>query len=218
VGYAETTQPAMTVPPNAPYGTSTVIRGSVGNTLVGKSYENCMTFAGSNFTATVTLQAEDVAGGTWADLQSFTLSSAYRAFQFTVPSNGARTYRVAVNSSESNPTVYYGSTSQTAQLRSVTRVMSAKFIKPVISLGTQPQAYLWVNPAGQQRAALQWKNPSGIWQGITYKYLYDGKGLVAFAFNRRGTFQFRWYVPGTSTVDGLPVDATYTGPFSLTVN
>jgi hypothetical protein len=41
--------------------------------------------------------------------------------------------------------------------------------------------------------------------------------LVTFPFNRRGTFQFRWCVPASSSPDGLPVDAVYTAPFSLTV-
>jgi hypothetical protein len=94
--------------------------------------------------------------------------------------------------------------------------MSAKFITPVIKYGAKPQAYLWVDPANTQKAALQFKNASGVWQGVSYKTLYAGKGLLQFPWNRRGVTQFRWYVPA-STHNGLPVAAVYTGGFNLTV-
>jgi hypothetical protein len=88
----------------------------------------------------------------------------------------------------------------------------------VIPYGTKPQAYLWVDPAGTQKAALQFKNASGAWQGVTYKTLYAGRGLVAFNWNRRGSTQFRWWVPGsTTTSTGLKVDPIYSSPFTLTV-
>jgi hypothetical protein len=95
--------------------------------------------------------------------------------------------------------------------------MSAKFIAPVINYGTKPQAYLWVDPAGSQRAALQFKNTSGAWQGVMYKTLSSGRGIATFAWNRRGATQFRWWVPGSTTSAGLKVDPVYTGAFTLTV-
>ncbi len=219
VGRVYVTDPAMTVPATAPYGTSAVIRGGVGATYVSvSSGTKCATSSLNAATGTATLQVENAFGGSWTDVASSPLSPEQPSFQFSVLSNGAKNYRVSVTSSAKDGQVYYGNVSRMGQLRSVTRVVSAKFIKPVITYGTQPQAYLWVDPAGTQRAALQWKDPSGVWQGITYKYLYDGKGLVAFNFNRRGTFQFRWYAPATTSPDGLPVDAVYSSPFSLTVN
>jgi hypothetical protein len=57
-----------------------------------------------------------------------------------------------------------------------------------------------------------------VWQGLTYKTLYDGRGLTGpFAFNRRGVTQFRWWVPGSTTNTGLKVDPVYSAPFGLTV-
>jgi len=220
VGNVFVTDPGLAVPATAPYGTDAVIRAGVGSRFVSAAPDGaqCSSWTINSSTGTATLQLESPTGGSWTDVKSVPFTQQTSSFQFTVPSNGAKNYRLSVGSSSSNGQVYYSNVSRTGQLRSVTRVVSAKFIKPVISYGTQPQAYLWVDPAGTQRAALQWKDPSGVWQGITYKNLYDGKGLVAFNFNRRGTFQFRWYAPATTSPDGLPVDATYSTPFSLTVN
>jgi hypothetical protein len=87
----------------------------------------------------------------------------------------------------------------------------------VITYGTRPQAYLWVNPAGTQKAALQFKNASGAWQGVSYKTLYAGKGLLQFSWSKRGATQFRWWVPGSTTSTGLHVEPVYSGVFTLTV-
>lgn len=87
----------------------------------------------------------------------------------------------------------------------------------MISYGTKPQAYLRVDPAGSQRAALQFKNASGGWQGVTYKSLSSGRGIAVFNWNRRGTTQFRWWVPGSTTSTGLKIDPIYTAAFPLTV-
>jgi hypothetical protein len=109
-----------------------------------------------------------------------------------------------------------GSTTASKLITATTRVMSAKFITPTINYGTQPQAYLWVDPPNTQKAALQFKNASSVWQGVAYKTLSAGKGLLQFPWNKRGVTQFRWYVPAT-THNSLPVAAVYTGVFSLTV-
>jgi len=46
-----------------------------------------------------------------------------------------------------------------------------------------------------------------------YKTLSSGRGLSgAFAFNRIGQTQFRWWVPASGGAD-----ATYSGIFTLTV-
>ncbi|GAB2606515.1 hypothetical protein [Kribbella endophytica] len=126
---------------------------------------------------------------------------------------GHREYRVVVASgTDPNGTPRFGADSRLVVVRSTTRVVSAKFISPVITLGTQPQAYLWVDPAGSQKAALQFKNAAGAWQGVSYKTLYAGRGILAFPWNKRGATQFRWWVPATATAD-----ATYSGIFTLTV-
>ncbi|GAB2606524.1 hypothetical protein [Kribbella endophytica] len=129
---------------------------------------------------------------------------------------GHRQYRVVVANSlqpvDYRGAVTFGANSRTVAVRSQTRIVSAKFINPVIALGAQPQAYLWADPAGSQKAALQFKNASGAWQGLGYKTLYAGRGLLTFPWNKRGTTQFRWWVPGSPTVDEI-----YGAPFTLTV-
>ncbi|MGC4944252.1 hypothetical protein [Kribbella sp. DT2] len=126
---------------------------------------------------------------------------------------GPREYRVvAVDTIDSLGTPRFGADSFTHSVRSTTRVVSAKFIQPTVNLGTQPQAYLWVDPPGSQKAALQFKNASGAWQGVTYKTLYAGRGLLTFPWNKRGTTQFRWVVPATGSIAG-----TSSGTFTLTV-
>jgi len=138
-------------------------------------------------------------------------------YSFSLPNPGAREYRVVLAGTESANVIQYGATTATKAVQASTRVMSAKFIAPVITYGTKPQAYLWVNPAGTQRAALQFKNASGVWQGVSYKTLYAGKGLLQFSWSKRGATQFRWWVPGSTTSTGLPVEPTYSGVFTLTV-
>jgi hypothetical protein len=138
-------------------------------------------------------------------------------FTATVRNTGAREYRAVLSDGFTAHEIYYGATTASKAVRTTTRVVSAKFIQPVISYGTKPQAYLWVDPAGTQRAALQFKNASGAWQGLTWKTLYAGRGLVAFNWYRRGATQFRWWVPGSTTSTGLKVDPVYSNPFTLTV-
>lgn len=111
----------------------------------------------------------------------------------------------------------YGTSSAVKLVRSTTRVVSAKFIAPVVTYGTKPQAYLWVDLAGSQQATLLFKNASGAWQGMTHKTLSSGRGIATFTFNRRGATQFRWWIPGSTTSTGLKVDPVYSGIFTLTV-
>jgi hypothetical protein len=164
---------------------------------------------GSN--ATVVLQARSVGGTAWVEAGR-TRTDAKGGYTFLSANRGVREYRVVSLASAGGGFATYLGVSATKIVRATTRVMSAKFIKPVISYGATPQAYLWVEPTGTQKAALQFKNASGVWQGLGYKTLYAGKGLLQFPWHRRGTVQFRWWVPGYGGTD-----ATYTGPFSLTV-
>ncbi|MEN3268515.1 MAG: hypothetical protein V7646_5409 [Pseudonocardia sp.] len=147
-----------------------------------------------------------------------TKTDAQGKYSFTVKNPGAREYRAVLTHSAAGGVAQYQSISGSKVVRATTKVVSAKFITPVITYGQKPNAYLWVDPAGSQQAALQFKNASGVWQGLMYKTLYAGRGLTGpFAFNRRGVTQFRWWVPGSTTTTGLKVDPVYSAPFNLTV-
>ena len=138
-------------------------------------------------------------------------------YRFSLRNPGAREYRTVVATDPAGVSPLHGSVSVVRPVKVPTRIVSAKFIQPVIPYGTKPQAYLWVDPAGSQKAALQFKNASGAWQGLTWKTLYAGRGLVAFNWYRRGATQFRWWVPGGTTSTGLKVDPVYSGVFSVTI-
>ena len=145
-------------------------------------------------------------------------TDALGKYSFTLTNPGAREYRTVVTPSAAGGVAQYQSISTPKVVRATTKVVSAKFISPVIMIGQRPNAYLWVEPAGSQRAALQFRNASGVWQGLMYKTLYAGRGLSGpFAFNRLGTHSFRWWVPASLSSTGLPVDAVYSSVFTLTV-
>jgi hypothetical protein len=211
----------MNAPSTAPYGGTTTLTGQVGARGI---YENPappngalpICFDGDDGVradAAITLQARNSAAGAWYVVGPGKTDAAGN-YKFALNTPGTREYRVAVaGTSKTRP-----ATSPARSVRATTRVVSAKFIQPSITVGTQPQAYLWVDPAGTQKAALQFKNASGVWQGLTYKTLYAGRGLVAFPWNVRGTFQFRWWIPGATTATGLVVDPAYSNPFSLKVS
>ncbi|MEV6281129.1 hypothetical protein [Kribbella sp. NPDC051770] len=160
---------------------------------------------------TVVIQQRTSPTAAWTTAGS-TKTDAQGKYTAVLTNPGHREYRVIRLNTTAGETAWYGGTGDSKAVRATTRVVSAKFINPVINLGTQPQAYLWVDPAGTQKAALQFKNASGAWQGVSYKTLYAGRGLLAFPWNKRGATQFRWWIPATTTAD-----ATYSGVFTLTV-
>jgi hypothetical protein len=105
-------------------------------------------------------------------------------------------------------------------IRTTSTLLSAKFVDNTIVLGQKPNAYLRVAPARNQSAALQFKNASGVWQGIVgTKVTADGSVYTGgFNFNLRGKHEFRWWVGGFKNANNLTVDAFYTPTFSLTVS
>lgn len=167
--------------------------------------------------APVVLQARNTSTSPWYVVGS-TTTGAKGQYSFVVRNTGGREYRTVTPNRVVDGTPQYGSISASKLVRATTRVVSAKFITPTITYGQKPNAYLWVEPPGSQRAALQFRNPSGVWQGLMYKTLSSGRGLTGpFTFNRRGVTPFRWWVPGSTTGTGLKVDPVYSGTFSLTM-
>ncbi|ADB35596.1 hypothetical protein Kfla_6604 [Kribbella flavida DSM 17836] len=212
---------ALNASSTSPYGATTTLTGKVGARAI---YENpkppgdvppiCFDADGGvRANTAITLQARNSATGPWYAVGPGKTDAAGN-YKFSLRTPGTREYRVTVGGTSS----MQPATSPARTVRSSTRVVSARFIQPAVKVGTQPQAYLWVDPAGTQKAALQFKNASGAWQGLTSKTLYAGRGLVAFPWNIRGTFQFRWWIPGSTTPTGLRVEPAYSGVFSLTVS
>jgi hypothetical protein len=225
-GFVETTAALTIAAPTATqYGTSATFTGKLtaGFMFIRGMPPFCDQQLEPRAGQTLTLQARPIGATAWSVVGT-TQTDANGNYKLAVKNLGTRQYRVVratTASRHTSPfggdTAAYGGSSASKVVRTSTRVMSAKFIAPVINYGTKPQAYLWVDPAGSQRAALQFKNASGAWQGVMYKMLSSGRGIATFAWNRRGATQFRWWVPGSTTSAGLKVDPVYTGAFTLTV-
>ncbi|GAB3833802.1 hypothetical protein [Kribbella italica] len=200
------------------YGQTDLLSVGYGVGTISGDPDTCLRFTQwSDGVGPMTLEARNNPTAAWTFVKVLQPNSV-GAYRLSVPNVGAREYR-AIRATIVRPDglIVYGATSPAKPVRSITRVVDAKFITPVIPLGTQPQAYLRVDPEGSQQAALQWKNPSGVWQGISYKTLASGRGLLSFPFNRRGTAEFRWWTPGMTLPSGLTVEATYSPVFKLTV-
>ncbi|TWD75315.1 hypothetical protein FB561_6753 [Kribbella amoyensis] len=214
-----TSSVTMTAPAATGFGAPITLTGTTGTCFIYQSgmppacrEVNGATYAGR----TVILHARDTTTGPWYVVGT-TKTDSTGKYTFTVRNPGAREYRAVIAASAEYNSATYGAASPVHSVKASTRVVSAKFIQPVVAYGTKPQAYLWVDPAGTQQAALQFKNASGAWQGISSKTLYAGRGLLSFPWNRRGTTQFRWWVPGSTTGTGLKADPVYSGVFSLKV-
>jgi hypothetical protein len=208
-----TTAVELTSPGITRYGAPSTFTGEIfGLYLTETGRPPTCNEGANNFTpGQVLLEAKTIGSSIWSVVATGNADNFGR-FQFTVPNQGAREYRAVRPNAFDGHAASYGGISGTRQLQATTRLMSAKFINPVITYGAKPQAYLWVQPEGTQRAALQFKNASGAWQGIQYKTLSAGRGLLQFGWYRRGVTQFRWWVSGTAISNPI-----YTGAFSLTV-
>ncbi len=204
----------VTGPPTSPYGGTTTLTGHVDQSalLISGRPPTCDENRFAAFDTTVIIQQRASAAVPWSVVGT-TKTGADGNYRAVFRNPGYREYRVVVASGTvPGGTPRFGADSQTIAVRPITRVVSAKFIQPTVNLGTQPQAYLWVDPAGTQKAALQFKNASGAWQGVAYKTLYAGRGLLAFPWNKRGVTQFRWVVPASPAAE-----AAYSSTFTLTV-
>lgn len=209
----------LTAPAATAYGKPVVLAGRVNDRGIFQTAsppvcEDREFFPAAN--ELVVLQARNTSAGSWYVVSS-TRSRSTGEYSFSVNNTGAREYRVVVPNTTRAGILSYGAASAPKLIKATTQVVSAKFITPVINYGQKPNAYLWVAPAGSQRAALQFRNPNGTWQGLTYKTLSSGRGIATFTWSRRGATPFRWYVPGSTASTGLKVDPVYSGIFTLTV-
>ncbi|TWD75316.1 hypothetical protein FB561_6754 [Kribbella amoyensis] len=145
-------------------------------------------------------------------------TDAQGKYTFVIANTGAREYRAVLKESAGAGLANYQSISTPKVTRAIPQVIEARFVEPEIALGQQPNATVVVAPYGSHQVALQFKNASGQWQGLMYRTLVGGGAESGpFAFNRVGTHQFRWWVAASTGSTGLPVDAGYTYPFTLTV-
>jgi hypothetical protein len=167
---------------------------------------------------TMALHGRNSATGAWYAIGT-SKTDAQGKYKFVITNTGARDYRaILVESNVGDGAVIYQAISATKAIRATPQVLAARFLDSDIALGQQPNATVTVAPYGSHQVALQFKNSSGQWQGLVSRTLVNGTAQSGpFAFNRVGTHQFRWWVAASTSSQGLPVDAGYTYPFSLTV-
>jgi hypothetical protein len=209
----------ISAPTVTQYGAATTISGTLTETYVQYTPQTakCQNVPVANSSAKyVIVQARNSSTSNWYTVGGVMTTTGGK-YSLSVNNPGGREYRtIRTNILQNDTQVIRGASTAGKFVRTTTKLNSAKFIYPVINYGTQPQAYLWVDPPGAQKAVLQFKNASGAWQGVITKTLSAGRGIATFPWNVRGTFQFRWYIPATIS-SALPVEAVYTGPFTLTV-
>ena len=172
------------------------------------------TYSGPESTR-ITLQARNSATSAWYAVVGYDFSGG--SYEFTVPSRGTRTYRVAFGNTVSpfGPVVFFGGYSApvttTTQLKA-----SVSLASPLVFRSSQPvPAWLTVTPAITGAAALQRWNGSA-WVFITNVAISAGHGTGQLSAATAGTFTYRYYVPA-HTFNGLGVAAAYSPNFTLTV-
>lgn len=173
---------------------------------------------------TAVLQARRAATVPWAAVRA---AGVPRSGQVAIGTTaiGSRQYRLVVpnqlipptTSANASSAAMYGSVSGAATLLVRTRTLGARFLDPSVPSGARASAFLAVTPGGSQRALLQYRTAAGQWRGLTYTTLSAGRGTATFTWLHRGTAAFRWYVPASLSPAGLPVAATFTPAFPLTV-
>ncbi|MGC4940042.1 hypothetical protein [Kribbella sp. DT2] len=218
---ARTAAVAFNTPATGIYGAKVTMTGSIAlSKLKDPAAGNCTTVADTAdlYQHTMALHGRNSATGPWYSIGS-SWTDAKGNYKFVITNTGARDYRaILVESGVGHSAVIYQTISATKTIRATPQVVGAGFRDSEISLGEQPNASVTVAPYGSHRVALQFKNTSGQWQGLMYRTLSRGSAQSGpFAFNRRGTHQFRWWVAASTSAQGLPVDAGYTYPFELVV-
>ncbi len=218
---ARTATVAFNTPSSGIYGAKVTMTGSIAlSKLKNPAAGDCTVVpdTANLVQQHMALNGRNSATGAWYSIGS-TKTDAQGKYTYVITNTGAREFRsVLIESGLGLGTVNYQTASTTKAIRATPQVLAARFLDSDIALGQQPNATVTVAPYGSHQVALQFKNSSGQWQGLVSRTLVNGTAQSGpFAFNRVGTHQFRWWVAASTSSQGLPVDAGYTYPFSLTV-
>lgn len=218
---ARTASVAFNTPATGIYGAKMTMTGSIAlRKLANPAAGDCTLVAdpADLYQHAMALHGRNSATGAWYYIGS-TWTDAKGNYKMVITNTGLREYRAVLQESfVGHGAVIYQSISATKAIRATPQVLDARFLDSDITLGQQPNATVAVWPFFTQQAALQFKNASGQWQGLMYRTLSGGSAQSGpFAFNRRGTHQFRWWVGASVSIQSLHVDAGYTYPFTLTV-
>ena len=225
--FAEVMRSQVSISPHQPvdYGAGILARG--GGSAISFMQSGSPPLCRADVRAvpkTFVLHARRDATAPWAAVRSGQVS-ANGSFVTVAGALGARQYRAVVPNQLVPPTGYadaasaamYGSVSEVRAVLVRTRTLGARFLDPSVPYGARASAFLAVAPGGSQRALLQYRTANGLWRGLTYKTLASGRGTATFTWLHRGSTAFRWYVPASISPARLPVAASFTPAFPLTV-
>lgn len=165
----------------------------------------------------VYLQQRADATQAWTTVK-YAVTDEYGKFLFR-PNAYGQQYRVLVPNATTDLArfgVGFGTTS--APLATPTRysIQRARFYDDTVGYGQHATALISVFPSADVRATLErWDGTA--WVAAKWVYLVDGNGSYTFTALRRGTTAYRFVLPSI-TYNGIPVTATITPTFRLTVS
>ncbi|MFC9687928.1 hypothetical protein ACFTSF_05275 [Kribbella sp. NPDC056951] len=193
------------VPARMAYGLWMPMRTTLTSNLPGEYFD------------AVQLQARPNSAAAW---KTYGRYSAYiKSFDTGLGSLGGRQYRIWVpalkKSDWSTITLAPAVSTAAKSSRTFSRMLTTKFQPASLKVGQTTKLNVAVRPEVDMKAALQ------QWDGKHWRYaralpLTKGRASVAIKATRRGTTKFRIATPAV-TVNGLPVDAATSTPFTLTI-
>ncbi|WP_433015443.1 hypothetical protein [Kribbella sp. CA-294648] len=209
------------LPATAVYGKPMTVGGTAGITDCITGTAPCVPHTGANGIP-VTLQTRADATKPWAyagrylaqngPIQGVTTPVGTRQYRFYIPIQKDFTPGATLDGG----TVTSPASSSVRTVTTYADFVTAKFDKSVASVGETVTASVDVRPAGTSRAALQYFDGS-VWRHSMDIALVNGKGTVSFKASGRGTTKnWRITVPAM-TYNGLPIAATVSRTFPLSV-
>ncbi|WBQ04612.1 hypothetical protein [Kribbella sp. CA-293567] len=163
------------------------------------------------------LQARPDATKPWKTIGTYT---GYSTFTRTFPTSGGREYRLYVPAWQTRDYSrwFVGAAVSTSARYSATQAYLATvgFTTNTAQVGQVVKLAVKVLPAGTVKASLQ-SYDGKVWRHSTYVPLTKGVGTYSFKAAGRGTTRYWRVVVPKMTMNGLPIVATTSKAFKLTV-
>jgi hypothetical protein len=220
VVFNETTA-GLTVPAVAEYSQSIPFAAVAGTRLCSTALENCADRTNpfvANPGIKTLLQARPDAAHAWKTIGTYTNQKLH--FTANVKLYGSQEFRISVPawSHLDGKALTVAPAISTSVRRVTTRAKfaAAGFNTTTAQAGQVIKATVSVLPAGSVKADLQWLDGK-VWRHAGYVPLVKGKGALSFKASGRGTTRSWRVVVPKMTMNGLPIVATPSRAFKLTV-
>jgi hypothetical protein len=220
VAFSEQTA-GLTVPAVADYGLSLPFTAVAGVRLCANAMVNCQDPANpfvSKPGIQALLQARPDATRPWKTIGTY--KDQKLQFTASVRSYGGQEYRLSVPARSyvlgHELTVAPAISTSLRRVTTRARFTTAGFNPTTATVGQAVKATVNVQPAGTVKADLQWLD-GNVWRHAGYVPLVKGKGALSFKASGRGTTRSWRVVVPKMTMNGLPIVATPSRAFKLTV-